>query len=487
MSLRDSTGKGYAGSARSRNQEGNRPLLRRKAVLMGMLTSGFVIANAAQPNSASAGTLKAVATTQLPYAPKWTPSTPYVLGQQVISPTNDVVSANVTHTSSAGYATDTAKWTLSSTFASKTTETTVSSGRLSGNSMVASFARRDSSPSNVRDYGALGDGTADDSAAIQAAINAAVSAGGGLIWFPSGNYLIGTTILVYNATKIVLQGQGVLQNNVSSAPMFRFRNVTYCGSAPTLQWIGNWRPNAIALELDGSLYGDFAVRGDQWPTGINVITSALATQNSACNDLAMDIANGINGMVFRGNGSHYASNNRISRFTWGSAGSGSPIGINFTEYTDNNICNWAYVTLNVSSAIGVIYNSANPTSDNEVYENHFDYLILEGYAAGTIGIKGNKTSTNGARTSFIRYRLSGTALPTNSIATICDIQFINSGNGITAYAGKEAQSGAGAPNTLTGMAGQYYLRTDTPTIANQRIYICTVSGGAGAATWVGIL
>ena len=199
--------------------------------------------------------------------------------------------------------------------------------------------------------------------------------------------------------------------------MFRFRNVTYCGSAPTLQWMGNWRPDAIALELDGSLYGDFTVRGDAWQNGVNVITSTSATQNCAFNDIAIDIANGMNGILSRGGEGRYASNNRINRFTWGSAWSGSPIGINFAQYADNNKCCWAYLSLDVHTAVGIIYNSAKPTEDNEVYENHFDFLILEGYASGTIGIKGNTNSTDGARTSFIRCRLSGPSLPSNSVAT----------------------------------------------------------------------
>jgi len=47
---------------------------------------------------------------------------------------------------------------------------------------------------NVRDYGAKGDGSTNDTPAIQAAINAASSAGGGVVEFPSGNYKSKNTI-----------------------------------------------------------------------------------------------------------------------------------------------------------------------------------------------------------------------------------------------------------------------------------------------------
>lgn len=118
MSARDIAGSD-ADVARSGDRAGVSPLLGRKAALLGLLTSGFVVANAAQLSTATAGTVKPIAASLPAYAyvSRWTPSTAYALGQQIISPYNDVVAAKVAHTSSAAYVTDQLKWTLSSTYA----------------------------------------------------------------------------------------------------------------------------------------------------------------------------------------------------------------------------------------------------------------------------------------------------------------------------------------------------------------------------------
>ncbi len=50
---------------------------------------------------------------------------------------------------------------------------------------------------NVRDYGALGNGSTDDTISIQNAINAANSAGGGIVYFSIGNYKITSALTGY--------------------------------------------------------------------------------------------------------------------------------------------------------------------------------------------------------------------------------------------------------------------------------------------------
>src|SRR6184192_176466 len=64
---------------------------------------------------------------------------------------------------------------------------------------------------DVRSFGAKGDGIADDHSAVQAAVEAVRTGGGGVVWFPRGHYRIGATVAVptvLNET-IVLRGEGM--------------------------------------------------------------------------------------------------------------------------------------------------------------------------------------------------------------------------------------------------------------------------------------
>jgi hypothetical protein len=55
---------------------------------------------------------------------------------------------------------------------------------------------------NVKDFGAVGDGVADDIVQIQAAIDAAYAAGGGLVYVPPGTYRITTSINMRSYVKL---------------------------------------------------------------------------------------------------------------------------------------------------------------------------------------------------------------------------------------------------------------------------------------------
>ncbi|WP_230986468.1 fibronectin type III domain-containing protein [Cohnella fermenti] len=57
---------------------------------------------------------------------------------------------------------------------------------------------------DVTDYGATADGTTDDTASVQSAVDQAHEDGGGVVWFPDGTYRISTILL---PAGVVLQGE----------------------------------------------------------------------------------------------------------------------------------------------------------------------------------------------------------------------------------------------------------------------------------------
>lgn len=93
-----------------------------------------------------------------------------------------------------------------------------------------------SSVFNVKDplYGAVGNGVANDRVAIQAAVNAAIAAGGGTVYFPTGTYIIsGGYITVATASKVRLIGDGrasiLKKPNGHNSYLVYFQDATDCG------------------------------------------------------------------------------------------------------------------------------------------------------------------------------------------------------------------------------------------------------------------
>jgi hypothetical protein len=72
------------------------------------------------------------------------------------------------------------------------------------------YAMIDGATANVLDFGAVGDGVANDTAAIQAAIDAVFNAGGGEVLAPAGVYLV-TGLTLKNKVKICGDGQSATQ------------------------------------------------------------------------------------------------------------------------------------------------------------------------------------------------------------------------------------------------------------------------------------
>jgi hypothetical protein len=78
---------------------------------------------------------------------------------------------------------------------------------------------------NVRDYGAQGDGSAIDTAAIQKAIDAATAVGGGRVFFPAGTYL---SFSIQLRSRDLLFGQRLLPRATKGTPLPNFSRRLSC-------------------------------------------------------------------------------------------------------------------------------------------------------------------------------------------------------------------------------------------------------------------
>jgi parallel beta-helix repeat protein len=114
---------------------------------------------------------------------------------------------------------------------------------------------------NVKAFGALGNGSTDDTAAINSAIAAAVSAQGGTVFFPSGNFVISST-LTLSTRGVHLIGAGRHATVISASAGFRsgdmilITNIQYCSvKHMTLSGGATFRTGGAGVHINGPSAG----------------------------------------------------------------------------------------------------------------------------------------------------------------------------------------------------------------------------------------
>jgi hypothetical protein len=119
---------------------------------------------------------------------------------------------------------------------------------------------------DVRAYGATGDGTTDDTVAIQAALNAVSLTPGGCVFFPAGTAYKITSTLTLPATNITLYSPSTTVINIGSNAIAAF---TYAaGAAFTV----NILAQGLNIKGDGSTVGQKAFDvHDTGSAGVNLI------------------------------------------------------------------------------------------------------------------------------------------------------------------------------------------------------------------------
>lgn len=223
---------------------------------------------------------------------------------------------------------------------------------------------------NVLDYGAVGDGTTNDTAAIQAALNSLTA--GGTVWFPQGTYLVSTlTIPNTGARGISLVGAG---------------SWTWSGITPTgptkIKANGASPIFTVPAPSSGTTFSNFIFDGDTTSTtAINGLASRITVTNcfaSKFTAAGVTMTEGLCQILFcvltgnTGDGLRMASDGRVQGCYLSANGGAGLVsygtGLGGTLVSNNEMAfNKSHgINIYATSSLGNIFISGNYIEDNGI-------------------------------------------------------------------------------------------------------------------------
>lgn len=269
---------------------------------------------------------------------------------------------------------------------------------------------------NVKDYGAQGDGSTNDTTAIQNAINYAVSNKIGKVIIPSGTYMLDTITLpsVSGGAGVTIEGRGnfavysrnpysvttelksrtaVAMFNVASGGVagYRFKNLHLNGNdTGTCGWQGNGLEAFCSFE--NLVVTKFTGTGMEVRGGLNTISYCYVTDNG--NGVYMGSDGRLNGCYISGNNgwgarvkggtfvtsNEFASNGSYGIYIEGSASQNISISGNYIE---NNAGHQVYIKGNSTSDRNI--------SKIKLFNNYFATFGLTAQTADAVHIENART------------------------------------------------------------------------------------------------
>ncbi|HSU56229.1 MAG TPA: glycosyl hydrolase family 28-related protein, partial [Candidatus Dormibacteraeota bacterium] len=125
---------------------------------------------------------------------------------------------------------------------------------------------------NVTNYGAVGDGTTDNTTSIQNTINAANAAGGGVVEIPPGTFLSGPITLL-SSINLRVDGSGILQ----MLPLGRYPG----GTSNALTFIGCNNVHDVEISGQGTINGQGAAWWTYYNTNKTIVRPMMLNLYSA--------------------------------------------------------------------------------------------------------------------------------------------------------------------------------------------------------------
>lgn len=390
---------------------------------------------------------------------------------------------------------------------------------------------------SVKDFGAVGDGVADDTVAIQAAITYAATRSlvGGTVYLPPGSYKTTSTIYTYGAGgvgQVALVGDGIFSTRFVPSGDFTVINLisSYVESGGfSIEWpvtaAGSIPATRIGIEIAGAnnqfsyatlknvtvTYGYRGFVMNNW-TGQPLGTAYLCTLQQLtafrCADWGFYLNSKTGSTTLRMNHCYVRGDNSS-----GGAQYGKGIYINnfndiyteqlaidqclnsWIEFVNYNVCVMNGIALEsnkMSSAasVAVYFNGAQTVVNGFkdlscTYDTSGNARVIYAGAICTLALSGYNEQSSTVVAGTTKYRVAFNAVGTQiSILdrTVVPSQVLDNGwFANTVYQGIRRSSVGSAPNYGTWLRGDY-VTNGASSVGQPKGWYCTVAGSPG--TWV---
>lgn len=313
-----------------------------------------------------------------------------------------------------------------------------------------------------QDYGAAGNGTTDDTSAINSAISAVSSAGGGVLLFPAASYKISSALSLTSHVELRGMGSGVSVINQSSTTANGLSGVDLTTVKITgLSINGPGSGSGIGVNFDLSVNGDTTyvvmddVRVASWGSHGVQVKSPVASRFSRVNVTS----NGSDGWHVYGTGTscHWSACYSLSN----SAGIGYHlIGLSYSTLAgcaaDSNVTGYS-----LSGCTGIAITGSGTES------NSSDGYVLSGgsgnsltscfvYANNRYSVHVTSSEANAAITDFVEHNPAGGAVNSILVDSGCSATVINP----SVVTAASYASGTTYQVTPYGASGQMWMPED---------------------------